>query len=151
MQGDREIANQFSFLEAERGFRCVRRTYDAAHFGNAIVEYMSSSLRVRVIKDRGQFLCDFAASKGSLEWFDQEVVFRELGEGAAIDTLAAQGWSPVADVANSVRTSLDRIVELFSEGNYRQSAARFAELRGERVRRLFGDKVAEQVVRKEGV
>src|SRR6266404_6870281 len=106
MQADLEIVNQFSFLETERDFRCVRRTYDRAHFGNAIVEYESSNLRLRVTKDRSQFFCDFAAAKGSVEWFDQDIVFRDLGEASVIDALIAQQWSSVEDVAKNIRASV---------------------------------------------
>jgi hypothetical protein len=148
MQGDIEIAALFSFLEEEHGFRRVRQMYAAAHFGNAIVEYESSNLRVRVTKDRSQFLCYFATPRAP-EWFDQEVVFRELGEDSAIDTLIAQSWSAAADVAKSIRARLDRITELFSEARYPQSAARLAERQHERVRRLFGDEVADRLIRKE--
>jgi hypothetical protein len=143
MQGDLEIATRFSFLETERDFRCTGRRYDAAHFGNAIVEYESSTLRLRVIKDRSQFFCDFAAPRGAVEWFDQEVVFRDLGEDSAVDALIAQRWSSAEELAESIRARLDRIGELFSDDNYQASAARFGELRHERARKLFGDPVPE--------
>jgi len=138
MQADFEIADQFSFLEKERGFRCVHRSYDQKFFGNAIVEYVSATLRVRVVKDRGQFECDFARPKGVPEWFDADVVLRALGEDGTIDTLTAQSWSSLHDLARTIRDRLDRISELFAERNYRQTRARFQEVLRQRVAKNFG-------------
>jgi hypothetical protein len=132
MQADEEIANQFSFLETERGFRCNHRRYGPAHFGNAIVEYVSATRRLRIVKDRGQYLCDFARSKGVAEWFDQDVVLRALGDDATVDALIAQQRSSLHEVARTTRESLDRAGELFSDGNYSRSVARFRELQGQR-------------------
>ena len=138
MQADFQIADQFSFLEMERGFRCVHRSYDEKYFGNAIVEYVSASLRVRVVKDRGQFLCDFARPDGVPEWFDAAVVLRALGEDAATEALSAQRWSSLPDLARTICDRLDRVSELFAAAKYRQSAARFHEILRQRVATEFG-------------
>jgi len=138
MQADLEIADQFSFLERERGFRCVHRSYDEKFFGNAIVEYASASLRVRVIKDRSQFLCDFSRPTGVREWFDHDIVLRALGEAETLDVLTEPLGSSLPDLARTVRDRLDRVSELFAAGNYRQSTARFHELLRQRVAKEFG-------------
>ena len=132
MAADQEIANQFSFLETERGFRCIHRSHDPAHFGNAIVEYVSANLRIRIVKDRGQFWCEFARSRGVTEWFDEDVVLRALGDDATSDALIAQQGSSLHEVARTTRESLERVSELFSDGNYSRSVARFQDLQRQR-------------------
>lgn len=104
------------------------------------MEYSSPKLRVRVSKDRGQFLCDFAAPTEPTEWFDQEVVFRDLGEDLTIDALISQGWSSLEAVAHAVEDHLDRVIELFGD-RYLASRNRFQVLKQIRVKKLFGGHV----------
>jgi hypothetical protein len=138
MTGDQEIVRSFLFLENELGYSRVRNDYDPLHFGNAIVEYRSPLLRIRVTKDRGGFLCDFAAP-GAQEWFDQEIVFRVLGEDQAVQDLIAQRWSSLDAVAASVKQTIVRISGLFSEESYAESRARFQDSQRRRATDLFGD------------
>jgi hypothetical protein len=148
MTADEDIVDEFRFLEYERGFHSIRQEYSAAHFGNAIVEYLSPGLRIQVTKDRGQFFCCFATVREPFEWFDQETVFCDLGEERVVAALIAQRWSSLGAVARAVRESLDRVFKQFEDGNYPESRRRFKALQQARVRRLLGDKIADQLAQK---
>jgi hypothetical protein len=146
-----EIEQAFSFLEQDLAYRRGRSEYHRAQFGNALVEYQSPRLRIRVTKDRGQFFCAFAAPKEPVEWFDQEIILRDLGEGQAADDFIAQRWSSLDAVATSVRRTIERICERFGEETYSESRGRFKEGQLRRVRKLVGDKIADQMAGKRGL
>jgi hypothetical protein len=140
MTADQEIANTFSFVEQMPGARRIRCEYHAAHFGNAIVEYDSPRLRVRVTKDRGAFLCDFASPEPPVEWFDLEVVFRVLGEDRTIDALIAESFTSLESIGRAVEDNLEPICERFGEAHYADSRKRFHEHLEARVRWLLNRK-----------
>lgn len=135
----------FSFLEKDLTYQRITTEYDSARFGNAIVEYRSPRLRIRVTKDRGQYVCDFAAPRGPAEWFDQDIVFRDLGEDHAVDEVVIQRWSSLDAVAASVKEAIERIAHLFTDERYLASRARFQNGQLRRVQKLFGDSVAGQI------
>src|SRR5882757_7696084 len=115
MRADQQITDRVAFVERQRDVRRIRSEYNPVVFGNAVVEYSSPDLRLRVTKDRGQFLCDFAATNGPLEWFTLGIVFRDLGESASLDALIAEKWSSLDSVAATVEDHFSRILDLFSE------------------------------------
>ena len=94
-------------------------------------EYLSASLRIRIVNDRGTFSCEFARARNVPEWFDEYFVLRALGDDASLDALIAQQWS-LREVARRTRESLGRIIELFEDGTYSGSVARFRELQRQR-------------------
>jgi hypothetical protein len=146
MTAAEDIEDAFWFLNVKLGYERSRNQYASAPNGNVVVYYESSDLRVRVTKDRGQFLCDFAASKEPTEWFDLEIVLRDLGEDKASDDLIAQGWSSLDSLASCIEQTIDRIRAQFSEDSRSESRARLKEGQLRRVRKLFGDKIADQIV-----
>lgn len=117
------IVHAFAFLEANLSYRQVRSEFDARNFGNAIIEFWSPQLLVRVTKDRGQYFCDFANPRQG-EWFELENVFRDLGEDQVLGDLIAQRWSSLDAVADSVRLTIKRISSLFEDEFYPESRAR---------------------------
>lgn len=129
-----EIVRAFSFLEEDLAYRQSRSEYDAASFGNAIVEFQSHDLLVRVTKDRSQFFCDFA-NPTRHEWFDQEILFLDMGENQAIESLVAQRWLSVDAVANSIRLTIDRISTLLRDEAYAETRARLLKRYQQRARR----------------
>jgi hypothetical protein len=149
MNATEDIEDAFWFLPVKLGYQRFRSEYSAAHFGNAIVEYRSPGLRVQVTKDRGHFLCDFAVASEPVEWFDLDVVLRDLGEDKAADDLLAQKGSSLEWVAKCVEQNIDRVREQFNEDAHPELRARLKAGRVSRARNLFGDKIADQMVKNE--
>jgi hypothetical protein len=150
MNATHDIEDAFWFLSVKLGYQRIRSEYSPAHFGNAIVEYRSPGLRVQVTKDRGHFLCDFAAPREPIEWFDLDIVLRDLGEERAADDLLAQKGSSLESVAKCVEQTIDRVRGQFSEETYSDCRVRLKEGRLRRVRKYFGDKIADQIVKNRG-
>ena len=149
MNATHDIEDAFWFLSVKLGYQLFRSEYSAAHFGNAIVEYRSPGLRVQVMKDRGHFLCDFAAAREPVEWFDLDVVLRDLGEDRAADDLFAENGSSLESVAKCVEQTIDRVREQFNEDAHPECRARLQAGRLRRARRLLGEKIADQMVKNE--
>ena len=53
----------------EQGFVVLSDVYDADHFGNQLVE-LARPIAVRLIRDRGQWGIEIAASGRALAWVD---------------------------------------------------------------------------------
>ena len=140
-----DIAEAFSFLEQEHGFLCVTRRYYPSLFGNAVVEYESPVLRVKVVRDRTQYFCAFAVRRDPIEWVDLDTLLHDLGEQRELDDLSSGELLSLEAVAASVRRHFVRLAALFDDRVYAESCARFNEYKRARVRTLFGDRFADQL------
>ena len=145
MNATHDIEDAFWFLSVKLGYQRFRSEYFPAHFGNAVVEYRSPDLRVQVTKDHGHFLCDFAPAREPVEWFDLDIVLRDLGEDTAADDLLAQQGASLESVAKCVEQNIDRVHEQFNEDAHPECRAKLKAGRLRRVRKLFGDKIADQI------
>ena len=108
MNATHDIEDAFWFLSVKLGYQRFRSEYFPAHFGNAVVEYRSPDLRVQVTKDHGHFLCDFAPAREPVEWFDLDIVLRDLGENRR-QTISSRSrgrpWNPSLSVSNRTSTA----------------------------------------------
>ncbi len=150
MSAAEDIEDAFWFLDIKLGYQRSRYEHAPAPNGNASVDYRSPGLWVKVTKDRGQFFCDFSAPRGPTEWFDLEIVLRDLGEDRAADDLIAQKWSSLDALASCVEQTIDRIRAHFSEDAFSESRVRLKEGQLRRVRKHFGDTIADQLISMRG-
>jgi hypothetical protein len=149
MNATHDIEDAFWFLSVKLSYQRFRSEYSPDHFGNVIVEYRSPGLRVQVTKERGHFLCDFAAAREPVEWFDLDVVLRDLGEDRAADDLFVEKGSSLESVAKCVEQNIDRVREQFNEDAHPEFRARLKAGRLSRAMKLFGEKLADQIVKNE--
>jgi hypothetical protein len=96
---DEQIEATLLPILAPLGFR-VAYGESSESFGDALVVLDDDSLRLRVVRDRGQVLADFASRSQPGRWFDSAVVMEYLGlapDGGfhgreLITSLQAIGW-----------------------------------------------------------
>jgi hypothetical protein len=149
MNAAEDIEDAFWFLDIKLGYQRSRPYVPPAN-GNAIVDYRSPDLWVTVTKDRGQFVCHFAAPREPAEQFDLEIVLRDLGEDKAADELIAERWSSLDSVASCVEETIARIRARFSENAFSESRARMKEAQLRRFREHVGNKIADQLLKARG-
>lgn len=129
----RLLADHYGFLWREGRYRVVDSAATES-FGNALVVLASDRLRIRVARDRGQFLWEYqAVGGGGRDWYDLDVVWRLLtGEDVATAT------EPPDRVATFIREHLSEIEARFSPERADETAEALERLQRVRARELFG-------------
>ena len=90
-------------------------------FGNCLIELGSDALRIRLVRDRGQWRIEVADARVPDEWFYVEVL-RQL--------LSAEPFElplPIDDQARYLRKCLPQLLEAFGSPDAPQFRARLAE------------------------
>jgi hypothetical protein len=90
-----------------RGFRVADIEYSESHFGDTVILLVSDELRVRLIRDRGQWLV-VVGSRSFEEWFSPSI-WRDYFEGKT-GPLSASTWeeqsSMVLDNLEKMRSAV---------------------------------------------
>lgn len=133
---------EFSFLERNRGFR-LGRTQTIEGAGDAVVDFESATLRVRVLRDRGQVFLDVApteghAAGGTPTWFDLPILLEFLGAGDAATALLAGGQRDVRVVARLLQAHYDGIAGALGGPQAATVTPRLDQLRRARADARFG-------------
>lgn len=118
-----ELREMFSFLEG-RSFQLARMSYSERNFGNCVLQWNSSVIRIAVSMDRGDFSIDVGDGHS---WYALEDVESYL-QGSP----PSESWVALTpEGAKSFLTrNLDDISSLFREKHKR---AAFVAYEGERV------------------
>lgn len=125
------ILSNCSFLHNEFGCRIVDSETDGF---NALLVFERDALRLRFVRDRGQFFADFQNSRrrANSRWYSFGIV-RHLITGDI-------GGSDVLNEKNvlEMRSHFSNLLALFNDGNVNETERKLALLEHERGERLFG-------------
>ena len=132
-----EARAAFSFLETARGFRLADDTRRDS-FGDAIVDFESATLRVRVLRDRGQVFVDVSPADGPPAWFDLPLLVKYLGDPDAASHLVASGQRDTQEAGDLLRAHYSEIEGLLGSSRSADVVRRLTSLRLARADRRFG-------------
>ena len=122
-----------SFLYRAYGFRFVDSMYDDVSFGSAYLILESPKLRLQFINDRGDLLLDFQSiHTKKAKWFSMDMI-QQLITGVVQESGVMD-----ADKADFLHNNLERIFDLFSSSNVKDTYLKLKQLEHERGKRLFG-------------
>ena len=127
----------FSFLSRSATPRIIDSSYSATSFGNADIGLEGDTLRVRVTRDRGQYLVD-VSPLGVAEWFDQDVVLRLVGVEESLASLSHSDLRSLELAAHALRTHIAAIEERFRPKAWPESRLALKALQERRAHELFG-------------
>ena len=134
---ERDVLAAYSFLSRSAAPRIIGSSYSATSFGNADIGLEGDTLRIRVTRDRGQYLVDISPL-GVAEWFDQDVVLRLVGAKESLASLSHSDLRSLELAAVAFRTHLNAIEELFRPTAWPESRIALKALQERRGHELFG-------------
>jgi hypothetical protein len=133
---ERDVVAAFAFVS--RGTPTIgASSYDPRAFGNAVVELEGAALRVRVTRDREQFLVDLSPADRH-DWFDEEIVLRFVGADADADALIFGEWKSLQASAAAIHRHLQRIRLAVGAESWPEVRGILKELQNRRAQALFG-------------
>jgi hypothetical protein len=132
-----QVGAAFSFLEQTRRFRLVSHEASPS-FGDALADFESPTLRVRVLRDRGQIFVDVAPAQDPASWFDLPLLLTFVGEAEAAEALLAGGQEDVCRVAALLQANYDSIERALGQLRSPDVVRRLSQLRLARANARFG-------------
>jgi len=132
-----KVQEAFASVVARGGLQVSDTEYAAAHFGNFVVEFSGASVRLRVVRDRMQFLLDFAPP-GHDEWIDDETIWHLIGADHVNEQRAELDLRSLEHVAKATSAHFPEICALFSVREAPRTLQRANEHRQRRAKALFG-------------
>ena len=132
-----QVLAAFSFLEQARRFRLVSAETSPS-FGDALADFESPTLRVRVLRDRGQIFIDVAPAEDPATWFDLPLMLTFLGETDAAAALLAGGQGDMREVAALLQAHYDDIERTLGQLRSPDVVRRLSQLRVARADARFG-------------
>jgi hypothetical protein len=133
-----KIITAFQPLVAGHGFSLSYREPPLRPFGNTVVDFASPTLRVRVTKDREQFLVDLAPAQLAAEWFDLDVVLELLGAPTQLPDGRPFVEGSLDELSRLLLQHLAAIEPLFHKSAFAATKGQLKRLQAQRVERLFG-------------
>jgi hypothetical protein len=128
---------EFEFLERERGFRIVSSRLSES-FGDGSIEFESSALRLRVLRDRHQWFVDASPLLSPPEWWNLWLCLQLVGARTQADGLVESGQRDAAVVASALAASLDALMPLFAPSRYVETRGTLRALAERRADASFG-------------
>ncbi len=119
----------------ERGGKLVASD-TSEYFGDAFAEILVEKLRIRLVRERGQFFVDLANAKAE-EWFDLNLLLRLVGSSED-QQLIASGRASLPQLARIVEKHLDTFRRVLDEPVYAATSEQLHELKRVRTREMFG-------------
>ena len=129
-------AKQLATPLLQRGFSVGREEYAPKVFGNLVLELSSSTLVIRLARERGEYSLDVRSPQDD-EWFDHDVILRFLGESEAGEDPNGKMTSPESMIA-AFCERLPRVVEVFSDERYPASKVRLKRIEQDRAAAAYG-------------
>jgi hypothetical protein len=110
-----------------------------ASFGNALVDLHGGSLRVRVLRERGQILAAFGSVKDPTALFDSAFVMALLGltETGGFDD--SDSTRALTGIASFIRVHFYELNALFGPAQYAETKQKLRALRDEQMEKLWGN------------
>lgn len=134
---ERDVLSAFAFLCRSASPRIIDSSYSATTFGNADIGLEGDTLRVRVTRDRGQYLVD-VSPLGIAEWFDQDVVLQLVGAEDSLASLSHSKLRSLELAADAFCSHFPAIEERFRPLAWAESRLALLTLQEHRTRELFG-------------
>ena len=134
---ERAVLTAFSFVSRSAAPRIIDSSYSAMSFGNADIGLEGDTLRIRVTRDRGQYLVD-VSPLGVAEWFDQDAVLRLVGAEESLASLSHSDLRSLELAAGAFHTHLAAIESLFRPPAWPESRIALKALQERRAHELFG-------------
>lgn len=113
------------------GFEPVN-SQESKYFGDALVVLKRGFLRVRITRDRGQILVDFASSANPERWFNSYYVCRHLQLIPANMEINRE-LPYLGGVAHLIEANADKLESLFDPKAYRETELILGKVAGEYV------------------
>ena len=125
------------FLQ-DRGFHKTDELYDPRNFGNELLVFESTGLRIRFVRDRGEVFVDVGPVFEEKWYFLDDVL--ELLEGRA--KLPVTAPADLDDLSKRFEADFSQIESLFIGSNYADTKNKLESLRQIRAKEMFGQKGA---------
>ena len=136
-----DIRREFDFLK-QVGYRESGSEYVPESFGNAFVEYRSDTLRLRVIRDRGQFELALGSADHS-KLFDADIVFRLIGADEQSRPVVSDTNATPETLAKALRRNLALLEAAFRREQYASTVRELDRLLDVRLKERYGDSASE--------
>jgi hypothetical protein len=137
---EREALAAFAFIAPSALPSVIERSYDPKSFGNALIVMDGERMRIRVTRDRSQFLTDLAP-RGSYEFFDISVALELVGAASDARALEAAEWRELEPSASAIARHYAALGDCLSPERWLRSRASLEALQDARVEKLFGVRV----------
>lgn len=128
------LAQHCSFLYERYEFRFVDSMVSSSFGGDAYVVLQSSDVRIRFVKDRGQFFLDLQSvgDPRKDKWYSFDLIRQLL--------IGGNEQRPFMEAANAefLKSNIDEILDAFSSTSMPSTANRLRQLEKARAKRLFG-------------
>ena len=130
----RFLLKHCSFLYKEYGYKFTDSRVSDSFGGDAFLALSSDSLKVRFCLDRGQLFFDFQSKhkNGSNSWYSIDIV-RQL-------VTKEESYFSLMDKENAIflKRNIDKIHELFSNQQIKETTKELNKLKRIRSKKLFG-------------
>jgi hypothetical protein len=127
------VTSQIAAL-LERGYRIEHYQYDPAHFGNVIIDLKSDDIRLRLVRDRNEWLASLARSDAPEEdYFDFDTVLAAL-------KIEPTGRPPasLAVLVSRLVSAAEQWEKLFSQEEYESACRSFRTIEQHAARIRYG-------------
>lgn len=131
------VEEAFAPVIAEGALRIGAAEFSAHHFGSFLLEFNGDCVRIRVVRDRKQFLVDFAPPRTE-EWIDDETVWQLIGADEVNEQRSRLDLRSLDQVAEATTSHFSTICALFTASEVTESLGRANAYRRARAKRLFG-------------
>ena len=132
------VCSTFSGLINTLKLHLLKETYDPNFFGNSIIELGGDTMRIRVIKDRGQIFVDIASPVDPDNWYFLERILEAVGSKTETP-MNPDSPETLELSAKLIERHLDAIQAGLSAQNYHKTKAILHTIAQAAVARLLSD------------
>ncbi|HEX8717392.1 MAG TPA: hypothetical protein VF722_10505 [Gemmatimonadaceae bacterium] len=119
------------------GFEVVdSRVFDS--FDNALVVLCSSSLRIRIARERGQILVDFGPPTQHNLWFDSDIILEHLQLSTDRSFVGTSATNVLRGLGAFILAFSDDLRRMFDSTHLAGTTHEMDKLKERRAKRLFG-------------
>jgi hypothetical protein len=126
-----------TFLCNNHGFVIEEEIYDPNSFGNEIITLKSNKIKIRFIKDRGDFSINISSLK-HYEWYPIEQILQLLG---VYKNPNANNKIALEVLNELLLKNVNKIKELFSEEKIEITNEKLLKINQELINEMFGEHI----------
>jgi hypothetical protein len=127
---ERVVLSTFAFIAATGAPRIIDSYRDS-------IGLEGDRIRIRVSRDRGQFLVGFSPRDLPAEWFDEQIVLQLIRAEDTAKRLVEGRWKSLAACADAIRENIGAIEDRFNQTAWPQSRVELKTLQERRAHELF--------------
>jgi hypothetical protein len=117
-------------------FEVVDERYEpSSHFGNSYVTLQNREIRLRLVRDRGEYLCSVSALSESDEWLSLPDLM-DLAAGRDCMVSAAWDLADLASMLQEIRSHLPKIAAMMRPENLLATKEKLAQFQRQRWARI---------------